>query len=317
MECFNGTKWMQVSVSSTDLNGGSGRGLVMQGIEPAKVNSVSYVDITNTGTGYDFGDATAQRRGPAGVGSRTRALSAGGNGPEGSSTVQDNVDFFTFASTGNGTDWGDLDADRSALGGCASATRGIFAGGYTPSSSNIVELVTIAATGSAQDFGDLTSNRWDLTAMASPTRGVFANGTVVAANNQVSNIIDYVTIATTGNAQDFGDATGIKQAAPGSSNSIRGVWGGGYTPSTVGNIDTIEIATTGNATDFGDLSVSRSVGSGFSSPTRGVFAAGWSGANSNIVDYVRFATKGNAVDYGDLNRSTHRCTGASNSHGGL
>ena len=203
------------------------------------------------------------------------------------------------------------------MGACASATRGLFVGGYTPSPSNIVELVTIAATGSAQDFGDLSTNRWDVTCMASPTRGVFANGTVVAANDTVSNIIEFVTIASTGTTSDFGDATGIKQAAPGSSNSIRGVWGGGYTPSTVGNIDTIEIATTGNATDFGDLSVARSVGSGFSSPTRGVFAAGYAGGNSNIVDYVAFATKGNAVDYGDLNRSCHRTGAASNSHGGL
>ena len=42
-------------------------------------------------------------------------------------------------------------------------------------------------------------------------------------------IIDYVTIATTGNAQDFGDltqarASGIWSAA---SNSLRGVFAGG------------------------------------------------------------------------------------------
>ena len=317
MECFNGTKWMQIAVSSTDLNGGSGRGLVMQGIEPAKVNSVSYVDITATGTGLDFGDATTQRRAPAGAASRTRAISAGGNGPEGSSTVQDNVDYFTFSSTGNGTNWGDLDADRSAMGGCSSATRGIFAGGYTPSSCNIIELVTIASTGSANDFGDLSTNRWDLTAMASPTRGVFANGTIVGANDQVTNIIEYVTIASTGNTTDFGDATGIKQACPGCSNSTRGIWGGGYTPSGTKNLDTIEIATTSNAIDFGDLTHTLTVGSSFSSPTRGVWAAGYSGGNTNIMNYVTIATFGDAVDYGDLNRACHRTGAASNAHGGL
>ena len=317
LEYWNGQIWMQIHTFSPDLNGGSGRGLVMQGIEPAKVNSVSYVDITATGTGLDFGDATTQRRGTAGAASRTRAISAGGNGPEGSSTVQDNVDFFTFASTGDGTNWGDLDADRSAMGGCSSATRGIFAGGYTPSSCNIIELVTIASTGSANDFGDLSTNRWDLTAMASPTRAVFANGTVVAAGNQVSNIIEYVTIASTGNTSDFGDATGIKQACPGCSNSTRGIWGGGYTPSGTKNLDTIEIATTSNAIDFGDLTHSLTVGSAFSSPTRGVWAAGYSGGNTNIMNYVTISTFGDAVDYGDLNRATHRCAGASNSHGGL
>ena len=317
LEYFNGEIWMQVHTFNPGLNGGSGRGLVMQGIEPAKVNSISYVDISSTGTGYDFGDATAQRRGPGGAASRTRALSAGGNGPEGSSTVQDNVDYFTFSSTGNGTDWGDLDSDRSALGGCGNQTRGIFAGGYTPSSSNIIELVTIAATGTAQDFGDLSTNRWDVTCMASPTRAVFANGTVVAAGNQVSKIIEYVTIGTTGNTTDFGEATGIKQACPGSSNSTRAVWGGGYNPSGTKNMDYVEIATTGNGQDFGDLTHTLTVGSAFSSSTRGVFAAGYSGGNTNIMNFINFATQGDAVDYGDLNRSCHRTAGCSNAHGGL
>ena len=317
MECFDGMKWMQVAVSSPDLNGGSGRGLVMQGIEPAKVNSISYVDISSTGTGYDFGDATAQRRGPAGVGSRTRALSGGGNGPDGSSTLHDNVDYFTFSSTGNGTDWGNLNDNISAQGALSSATRGLFCGGYDPSPSNMIDLVTIASTGSAQDFGDLTQARWDPAAMASPTRGVIANGTAVAAGNSVSNVIDYVTIATTGNATDYGDATGIKQACPGCSNSTRGVWGGGYNPSGTKNLDTIEIATRGNAVDFGDLTHTLTVGSAFSSPTRGVWAAGYSGGNTNIMNFIEFATQGDAVDYGDLNRSCHRTTGASNSHGGL
>ena len=313
MECFNGTKWMQIAVSSPDLDGGSGRGLVMQGIEPAQVNSVSYVDITATGTGLDFGDATANKRAPAGCASRTRALSGGGNNP----SVHDEVDYFTFTSKGNGIDWGDLPTARSAMAALSSATRGIFAGGYTPSSCNIIELVTIASTGSTQDFGDLSTNRWDAAAMASPTRGVFANGTIVAANDQVTNIIDFVTIASTGNAQDFGDATGIKQACPGCSNSTRGIWGGGYTPSGTKNLDTIEIATTSNAIDFGDLTHTLTVGSAFSSPTRGVWAAGYSGGNTNIMNYVTIATFGDAVDYGDLNRATHRCAGASNSHGGL
>ena len=61
--------------------------------------------IINTGDGgSDFGDATTGRRAPAGAGNRTRALSAGGCTP----TVQDNIDFFTFASTGNGQDFGNM-----------------------------------------------------------------------------------------------------------------------------------------------------------------------------------------------------------------
>ncbi len=135
LEFFAQDQWweMATDVQGENLQGGSGRGLVMQGIEPSIVDSISYIDINNTGTGYDFGDATAAKRAPAGCASATRALSGGGNNPG----VHDEVDYFTFASTGNGTDWGDLDADRSAMGACASATRGIFAGGSEMNSNHL------------------------------------------------------------------------------------------------------------------------------------------------------------------------------------
>jgi hypothetical protein len=207
--------------------------------------------------------------------------------------------------------------NRSAMCGMGNQTRALFCGGYTPSASDLIDAVTFASTGSSFDFGNLTVGRWDPAGFSSPTRGVIANGTAVAAGNSVSNVIDFVTISTSGNAQDFGDATAVKQACPGCSNSIRGCWGGGYTPSSTKNIDTITIATRGNATDFGDLTHSLTVGSAFGSPTRGVWAAGYSGGNTNIINYIAFATKGDALDYGDLDRSTHRTTGASNSHGGL
>ena len=42
------------------------------------------------------------------------------------------------------------------------------------------------------------------------------------------------------------------------------------------------------------------------------------GLSQSAIGYIfLFATKGDAIDYGDLNRATHRCGGASNSHGGL
>ena len=314
LEYWNGSAWFQIQTFSPTLNGGQGRGLVFQGIEPSIVNSVSYVDINTAGGGSDFGDATTGRRAPAGAGNRIRALSAGGCTP----SVQDNIDFFTFSSTGNGTDFGNMSTgNRSAMGGMGGQTRALFCGGYTPSVSDTIDAVTFATTGSSFDFGNLSVGRWDPAAFSSPTRGVIANGTAVSAGNSVSNVIDFVTISSSGNASDFGDATAVKQACPGCSNSIRGCWGGGYTPSSTKNIDTITIATKGDATDFGDLTHSLTVGSAFGSPTRGVWAAGYSGGNTNIINYIAFATKGNAVDYGDLNRSTHRCAGASNSHGGL
>ena len=65
--------------------------------------------------------------------------------------------------------------------------------------------------------------------------------------------MDYVTIASTGNATDFGDATiAVKGRGP-ASNGTRGVFAGGVDGSNYNVMDYITIANTGNATDFGDL----------------------------------------------------------------
>ena len=56
--------------------------------------------------------------------------------------------------------------------------------------------------------------------MSSPTRGVFAGG----SDPTISNVIDYITIQTLGNALDFGDITTTGRAqASGCSNGHGGL----------------------------------------------------------------------------------------------
>ena len=81
------------------------------------------------------------------------------------------------------------------------------------------------------------------------TRGLMMGG----KNPSTQDTIDYITIATLGNAADFGDTTGAASKVAAVSNSVRAVMGGG------GNTDMsyVTIATTGNATDYGDLTTAR------------------------------------------------------------
>jgi hypothetical protein len=51
-------------------------------------------------------------------------------------------------------------------------------------------------------------------------RGVFGGG------NPTSNVMDYITIPTTGNATDFGDLTAARYGLAGASSGFRGVFGG-------------------------------------------------------------------------------------------
>ena len=87
------------------------------------------------------------------------------------------------------------------------------------------------------------------------SRGVFLGGTT--DGNGRSNVIDYVTIANTGNATDFGDLIAAAKLIgdAGTSNGSRGVIAGGDVSGSSNVIQYITVATTGNATDFGDLTV--------------------------------------------------------------
>ena len=115
-------------------------------------------------------------------------------------------------------------------------------------------------------------------------RGVFMGG--------YSNVIDYITISTLGNAIDFGDLSVSNGAGGGVSDYTRGVIAMGDNTNVM---EYITIATTGNATDFGDRTVSFDELAGCSNHTRGIFLGG----NSNVLDYITIATTGNAIDFGD------------------
>ena len=65
-------------------------------------------------------------------------------------------------------------------------------------------------------------------------------------------MVSYITIASTGNAIDFGDLTQSREMTAMTANTTRAVRCGGQSPET-NVMDYATIATTGNFTDFGDL----------------------------------------------------------------
>ena len=69
--------------------------------------------------------------------------------------------------------------------------------------------------------------------------------------------MEFVTIATLGNAQDFGDTLAAIQEGSACSSPTRAVYGGGITPSYVDVMQYVQIMTTGNSVDFGDLTIAR------------------------------------------------------------
>ena len=196
-----------------DVTGGNGdytpisnqtRGIFAGGYSyPAAFNAISFVTIATTGNSTDFGDMTTNRGNGnrSAINSSTRGLIGGGYI---SPTGTNNIEFLTIATTGDSSDFGDLTAGRGNFTGLCSSTRGVFAGGSNPA-NNIIDFVTIATAGNASDFGDMfTGNTVASCSTSNNVRGVIMGGDL-QPSNAFTNTMQFVTIATTGDSQDFGD----------------------------------------------------------------------------------------------------------------
>jgi hypothetical protein len=254
--------------------------------------------IATTGNTVDFGTASVSTYQAGRASSDTRALFFAG------SSDINTIQFIAFASGGAASDFGDLTTNANSRPGCSSNnTRAIRGGGSSGGTGlNTIDFVTIASAGNATDFGDLTEGRDSIAGFSSTTRACFAGGDVppFSSGSSQRNIIDFVTIASAGNAVDFGDLTATLNNAAACSSTTRGVVAAGFnSASAVANvIQYVTIASAGNAIDFGDLTVTMQFrAGGCSGETRGVFAGGQTG---NVMNFITIATTGNASDFGDL-----------------
>ena len=314
LEYFDGNQYVNITTDSPDQHTGGTRGL-WGGGGPSATTTIDFVNVDTTGNALDFGDLLGNENYTRGYGNRTRGLWAQSVGP-----VSDQIEFITIAQQGNSQDFGNL--TQSSQSGChtGDSTRCVFFEGTNPT-TNVISYVTIASTGNAVDFGDMLQGVRHTCAVQSPTRGIVPGGWTNQPSGSNTNIIQYITTSTLGNAADFGDVS-ISQSLRGhaaGSNAVRGVYGGGirYPSGVQSGLEFITMATLGNGTHFGNLSYSgRLEGGGCASPTRAVFAGSYSPGVSNTINYVQIMTTGDAVDFGDL--TVARGTGAlSNGHGGL
>ena len=231
-----------------------------------------------------------------------RGLFGGGYVPS-PATTYNVIDYITISTLGNAIDFGDRTEVKQTSGSHSSSTRGVWGGGY--SVTNTIDFVTISSTGNASDFGDLTQGRYHLKSFSSQTRGIFGLGFILTPAGTNVNTMDYITIASTGNAVDFGDASQSRHDPGSCSSSTRGIFAGGRNPTNVNTIDYVTISTTGDAIDFGDLTIAASGCGGCSNSTRGLFGGGNDTPSParNVIEYITIATLGNAQDFGDLTQA--------------
>ena len=130
-------------------------------------------------------------------------------------------DSVTISTTGNALDFSDTTTHTVLeAGACSNSTRGLLAGGQSPSGNSVdIDHFTLATLGSVTDFGDLSAGRKDHGAASSPTRAIFGGG----ANPAVTDTIESVQFASTGSYTSFGTLTLARTATTACSNAHGGL----------------------------------------------------------------------------------------------
>ena len=193
------------------------RGVFTGGYRPnnsAVVNTIDVITIASSGTNAgNFGDLSRQVRAHGGAESTVVGIFFGGTYP----AIQDTIDFITIASNGDATDFGNLtDGARDNVQGSSNSTRAVMGGGRTPSNTNIIDYITMTSTGDSTDFGDLTAADYFYTATGNSIRALWIG------NSTIGNSMEFVTIATQGNAVDWGDQNGDPNHSAGACSDSHG-----------------------------------------------------------------------------------------------
>ena len=235
-------------------------------------------------------------------GGRGRGVFAGGGTP----SKSDVINTVQIATTANATDFGNLSVAKNGVAAVASATRGVFGGGYTPTQQSKIEYLNFQSQGGVNDFGELVDTLNDAMSGSNNTIGIFSRETTT----------QFITIASTGDATDWGGDTTVSRFYGMQSNCspTRMVIGGGrVSPTVVGTIDFFTFSTKGDAVAFGEMSVARSGYGAGGNSTRGIFAGGYTPTILDTIDYITIAAEGNAIDFGNLSATTRAKQNAASS----
>lgn len=287
----------------------------------AASSPVTVTGLTN-GTAYTFTVWAMNSFGPSpysGVsGSVTPAAARGIFGGGQGINV---IDYIVISTTGNAIDFGDLTESNQTFFpfGAGSATRGIFAGGSNVGYSNVISYVTIFTTGNTLDFGDLLFGTDAGASGCNSTRSLFLAGVDGPSGGFKTNVIQYITTATLGNAIDFGDYAFAENYLAGCSSPTRTVVAGGGVGTSRTSMNFVTTATLGNSTSFGSLAEGSAQLAACSSATRGLFAGGVDSGLQviNTIQFITIASTGNASDFGDLTIARRQVSGCSSSTRGV
>ena len=175
------------------------------------VNNICYVTTQTTGNALDFGDLVSTGEQTM-ASSPTRGVGIGGYGVSGPVSGRfTTCQFVTTHTLGNAFEFSELAEPRNDAIGVGNNVRGVFLGGGQnsplPDQTDQITFVEHASLGSPTDFGNLIAISQSHAGTSNKTRAVKTNGFQGSPVSASTNQIEYINIATGGDAVDFGDAT--------------------------------------------------------------------------------------------------------------
>jgi hypothetical protein len=300
------------------------QGYTASGSEPSSPSNGDYWWDTGNDKLYRYIDSGFKELGVAAASiawGGDRGILAGGH------SYNNTIQYWDITTQANGSDFGDLVTANEDGGGTSNGTRGVvwtaktsgsgFPGGY----SNNIDYFATATTGNASDFGDSTCKAARRSCLSDGTYGLCAVGAGdVGSGSSYGDldVIEYITIANTGNATDFGNLSAARSGVTSTNDATRGVFIGGYDGTNFLNVmEYVTIGTPGNATDFGNDLTTNYMGTRgvMADGTYGVWHNGYTGSAyySNVIAYITVQSTGNATDFGDYSTTIRQTAGASNS----
>jgi len=247
------------------------------------------------------------------------------------------IDTFMSVDAGDidtilGVDSGDIEAFMGVdlppqeISGWAGVTGLQFGGNHYYSTGNVsygaqIQYNTIGSASNAQDFGDIASggreNSNGVGVGVSGARAVLHSGPKSGDYN--NDDTDYITVASTSNTSDFGDAVEETYQGATMSNGTLMFIGGGSGPDSpyyTAHMAQRAIATTGDFTDAGDLMAAATVAS-VSGNTKGATMGGYHRPDNvatyrDDVEYITFDTSANSIAFGTLTDTSTCMMGIAN-----
>ena len=220
-------------------------------------NFIDEITMASEGDSVDFGDASSSGRCFGGCGSSTRGIFGGINAGSNCDTIQfatKGSTISSFITLGSGGNKNAMFSSPVRMISRQGENTGALLGGQVMSNQSI-DTAIIASGGTTTLFGIMTRNTRQVRGTSNNVRGIFFGGYSTYSPYASENHIDYITIASEGNATDFGDLITVRAQSGCAANSTRAVvaGGGGDPVGTLNSIEFVNINTTGNAQDFGDL----------------------------------------------------------------